>query len=454
MELHEGSTSLRNARIVAADPQLAAIIPVLERDVVRILGFAPTNQDDGSATVTLQLDASLQAEEMQITVADHIAITGGSYSAVAAATSMLLQLMSDTGELPHCEIKDCPDLHYRGLMLDLARHWHSMDTVRKAVDLCRFYRLSHLQLHLTDDQSFTFPLQSFPQLAAPGRHYTRAELVELVEYANDRGIQLVPEIDLPGHSAILNAAVPDIFTSGTGDAHENAICLGNDAVYDAVEQILVELCEVFKYSEYIHLGCDETKKEIFDHCPACRERMRQLAGGNSESLLRSFIVFAADVIKGQGRKAIVWEGFTPEPGIEIPRDIIVVAWESYYYTADKLAAAGYTIINASWQPLYAAPNANWPPEHIYGWNVRRWEHWWEKSQAHLEPIQLDGQADIIGAQFCTWENKEEEEIELLRLRVPVVAERTWNVERSLPWPIFSARMEVLDRRLMAMLDRM
>ncbi len=365
---------------------------------------------------------------------------------------MLLQLMTETGELPYCIIEDEPDLPYRGLMLDLARHWHSLDCIRKAIELCRFYRLSHLQLHLTDDQSFTFPLASFPNIPTPGRHYTRKEMEELVEFAQERGVQLVPEIDLPGHSEILNSAEPGVFTAGRGAVHENVICLGNTATYEAVDQIMDELCEVFKYSKYIHLGCDETKMDVFDNCPLCQERMKELEIPNAENLVRTYIIHAANKVKSSGRKPIIWEGFSPEPGIEIPKDITVVAWESYYNTADDLASLGYPLINSSWQPLYVTPNIGWSPEHIYGWNVRRWEHWWEKSKAHLTPIQLDESTNMIGAQFCSWENEEKNEIEFIHLRIPAMVERIWNVEHRIDWVYFSGRMEVLDPRMMKLLD--
>ena len=451
VQIHDGTVSLREARIIADDSQLASIIPVFEQELRQLLGSDPTFQNNTCTMIKLHIDKSLRDEQIQIKIRQEIEVIGGSCFAVSAGTSMLLQLMSDTGELPHCTIEDEPDLPYRGLMLDVARHWHSPAAIRKVIELCRFYRLSYLQLHLSDDQSFTFPLKRFPNLAKPGRHYTRAELDELVEYAQERGVQLVPEIDLPGHSETLNAAEPDIFTSGAGHAHENAICLGNEAAYEAVEYILTELCDVFKYSTYIHLGCDETKHEIFHNCPVCRNRMQQLEGGNAESLLRTYILFAAETVKRQGRKPIIWEGFSPEPGIPIPQDITIIAWESYYNPADSLAEAGYKLINSAWQPLYVTPNAGWPAEHIYSWNVRRWEHWWDQSKAHFEPIQLDEQADIIGAQFCSWENEEINQIELLRHRVPAMVERIWNIEQRMPWTDFSARLALLDYRLMNIL---
>jgi hexosaminidase len=449
----QGWTTLRQASILAESPELAELVPVVAREIEILLEGSPEPAADVRAIVHLRLDTALNREQYRITIERNVEVSGGSYSAVAAATTVLLQLMSDTGELPYCHIEDEPDLPYRGLLLDVARQRHSPDMIRQMIDLCRLYRLSHLHLHLTDNESFTFPLAAYPHIPTPNRHYSRQELTELVEYAHKRGIQLVPEIDLPGHSRRLNEAEPGIFTSGFGEAHGNVICLGSPDVFEAVATILDEVCEVFRYSEYVHIGGDETNMSFYDNCPVCRKGMERFSPSNAESLLRDYVIRAAEVVKRNGKKAIVWEGFSNDAGIEIPSDITVVAWESYYNTPDQLDAAGFTLINASWKPLYATPTKHWPPEEIYAWNSRRWGNYWEKSKAYLNPIQLDESFRPLGMQFCSWENEEKHQIDLLHLRVPAMAERAWNERHQVDWPIFAQMLEQLDRKTIKLLEK-
>lgn len=452
IHVEQGTRSLRHAQVSVFDPSLASIVPIFEQELEAVLGEKIATGNETRTSVELRLDRAMREEQVKIAVAESVLVVGGSYAAVSGGTAVLLQLMSNEGDLPLCTIEDEPDLPYRGLMIDLGRQWHSTDCIRQMIKFCRFYRFSHLHLHLSDDQLFTFPLNSFPGVPKSGKRYTRQELDDLVEYAEHCGVQLVPEIDMPGHSHQLTLSEPELFTSGRGEAHGNAICLGNPAVFDAVKQILRELCEVFKYSKYIHLGCEETKLEIYDQCPLCQKRMKELNVDDAESLLRDFIVREAEFIREQGRQSIVWEGFTSAQGIEIPKDIVVIAWESYYNPADLLAEAGYGLINSSWQPLYATPSLRWPAEHIYNWHVRRWEHWWDQSKANPDPIELDERANVLGAQFCSWENEESAELDLIRLRAPTMVERVWNVVRREAWPSFADRLEASDHRLLQVLS--
>lgn len=297
---------LVNVRIITDDERLELLVGVFDQELRAIRNASLSGDSQEPTTIELCLDQAMREAQYRVSVDQSIVVAGGSYSAVAHGTALLLQMMSDEGELPYCHIEDEPDLPYRGLLLDIGRQWHSVDSIKKVIELARFYRLSHVQLHLTDDQLFTFPLTSFPHIPTPGKHYTREQMEEIVEFANERGVQLVPEIDLPGHSKRLNQAEPAIFTSGRGEAHGKVICLGNDAVYEAVEKIINELCDVFKYSSYVHIGCDEASMERFDQCPICQERMRELEPANSESLLRTFIIRVAEIVKRNGKQPIVW----------------------------------------------------------------------------------------------------------------------------------------------------
>jgi hexosaminidase len=175
-----------------------------------------------------------------------------------------------------------------------------------------------------------------------------------------------------------------------------------------------------------------------------------------EELLRYFIVSVNELVKKQGRKTIVWEGFRREGKLEIPREILVMPFEGgKYYRPDHLVEDGYTLINTSWQPLYvvshrSAPIGQWPPEHIYKWNMFRWEHFRQWAPAY-NPIQLPETAHVIGAQMCAWEQPEEVEIPSLRQRLPAMSERLWSYPASGEFSDFAARLSITDASLTRLL---
>ena len=167
------------------------------------------------SNLSLEIDKELDEEEYEIAVKNKIVIKGGSLRAIKMARSTLLQLSeNDKGRitLPIINIKDNPDASYRGLLIDLARKWHKVETIYKLIDLASFYKLNYLQFHLTDDQLFTFPSENFPKLQTKDKHYTKEELLSFVDYANQRGVVIVPEIDVPGHSMQFVKKYPEIFS--------------------------------------------------------------------------------------------------------------------------------------------------------------------------------------------------------------------------------------------------
>ena len=152
------------------------------------------------SNISLEIDKALNDEEYEISILNKIIIKGGSLSALKMARSTLLQLsVNEKGRMtfPILTIKDNPDAIYRGLLVDLARKWHSAETIYKLIDLASFYKVNYLQFHLTDDQLFTFPSENFPKLQTIDNHYTKKELSSFVDYAYRRGVIIIPEIDYP-----------------------------------------------------------------------------------------------------------------------------------------------------------------------------------------------------------------------------------------------------------------
>ena len=408
-----------------------------------------------NSDISFNIDNSLRDEEYKIEIDKNVIITGGSYNAISMAKSSLLQIIklkdNKTIILPKSKIFDMPDSSYRGLMIDLSRMWHSLESIRNVIDLASFYKIKYLQLHLSDDQAFVFPTDSFPNLPTPDRPYTKKDFVELVEYAKIRGVTIVPEIDVPGHSRQFIETYPKIFDVNNGIKKSNVINIANEKVYKALDQIIAEVAEVFYNSPFIHMGADEAKLDLYKNVKEVKSFMnKNKLGDDVHELYRYFIVRINEIVKKYDKQMLVWEGFRKEGKIKIPKDIIVFEFETLYNHPKNLIEDGYTLVNTSWTPLYAvyggvknkmAQRAVWSPERIYKWNKWRWEHF-SKSVPGYNPIQLKETNQVIGGQMCSWEQSGEAEIPVLRKRLPVFSERVWNDK---PKKSFDETLSTIER---------
>jgi hexosaminidase len=431
------------ASLVPLSQVLAAEVEALFHRKLSCVETAATRPGD----ILLEIEPGLKKEEYRLEVTDRVQIAGGSYAATAAGTASLLQALTLQGAalvLPAMTIDDAPQAAYRGLMVDVARYWHSVKTLQQCVLLCRWYKLNYLQLHLTDDQSFTFPSRAFPKLATPGRHYTLEQLRDLERYAADRGVVIVPELDVPGHSGTAIQAMPEVFATKHGD-HSTMNFVRPEACR-AVDTLIGELLEVFGSTPYFHLGADECNIDGLKREPEFQEAMKKLGVTDVQELYRDFLVERNRAVKRLGKRMIVWEGFSRGGKVDVPRDILVMVFESSYYRPDWLVQDGYTAINASWQPLYVVtcPSiGGWTPAHIFTWNMYRWEHW-QYFRPSFNPIQLKPDAPVLGAQMCSWQQPENFEIESLRLRLASMSERVWNPAAGRNFADFSQRLESTD----------
>lgn len=464
----------KDIKVYSSDASLRPIVTIFVEQL-NLLGHKHQLSFDKTtnANMSIILDETLKTEEYQINIDQSVILSGGSYKAISSAMTSMLHLIEKKDDhtlFPMVEIKDYPDATFRGLMIDLARRWHSINTLKKLVDMSAFYKLNYMQLHLTDDQSFTFPSKAYPKLATKDKHYTKEELVDLVNYADLRGITLIPEIDIPGHSRKFIETYPEIFSPKLkkwgknmwgGDAFNNVINIGSEKVYSALDVILDEVIEIFHTSPYIHIGADEATIDNLKGDPLAEAMMKkEHLEGNVHELYRHFIVRMNDMVKSKNKTMCIWEGFKREGKIEIPKDLIVFEFESLYNLPNHLIEDGYTLVNTSWMPLYVVGTGieggwiprKWEPKKIYSWNMWQFENWYHKSPSYKKPIQLDRTPLVIGAQMCAWEQTDEGEIPSLRRRVPPFVERIWNTDYKLPYEEFYTNLDQSDNRLTSIIN--
>ncbi len=212
---------------------------------------------------------------------------------------------------------------------------------------------------------------------------------------------------------------------------DSLICAGKESAMCAIYTLLQEICEMFPNSPFIHIGGDEADIKLWNECSVCREYMKQKNIGDEYELYSEFIARVAKLVLQLGKTPIVWEGFPKQGEKMIPRETIVMAWESHYHMPYDLIDEGFKIINCSWQPLYIVNSLEqrWNPLDIMRWNVYNWQHWWSESEAYLNPVNIAPTENVLGAQLCAWESTYEQEINFIMENLAALSERTWNVKR-------------------------
>ncbi|WP_158285105.1 family 20 glycosylhydrolase [Arenibacter aquaticus] len=446
IKLNEGELYLDEVvRVGFKNQKVSAVADLMAQDLYKLYQIR-VKAKEGKADIFLDIDNSLAEEEFNIIVTKaNVTVKGGSYNAVCMGVTSVLQLAKPKKAgliFPLCEIKDKPTSEYRGVMLDVARQWHSIETVKQVVELCRWYKIRYLQIHLTDDQSFTFPSTTYPNLPTKGRHYSLDELKYLVDFATKRGVVIIPEFDAPGHTTAMRKAMPELF----GPSNLGVVDMTKDEVYRAMETIMKEMMDVFYTSPYFHIGGDEAWLGEFQKKEATKAHVAKNDFDNAHDVYLDFLVKMHEVVKKHGKKTLVWESFSGEGSrkVKIPKDMIVFAWETAYQRPESLLKNGYTIINASWKPAYVTPGWRWTKEYIYNWNLHRWENHWNATPAYFNPIQLDKSTPILGGQLCSWEMSEEEQIASIHKRVSAISEVFWNGEGKKSYEDYNERAHIVD----------
>lgn len=421
-----------------------ASISAFEEYADKLWGLSFTGSADGA--VKIVKNTAMASEEYTLTVDDEITVIAADNYGAARALATLLQIAeADEGGIavPVCTVSDRPDRDFRGVMIDLARTWHPMDVVLRYVDMCFFYKVKYLHLHLTDDQSYTLPSKAFPKLSTEGRSYTEEEIAHLRRYALERGVQIIPELDTPGHCGQFKEKYGEFFV------RNSIICQHPDSM-EAMRRIYGEVCEMFQDSDYIHIGGDEASLGWWPDCPKCMEYFESVGidthCDNIEYLmLRAFAHYISEmaaVVRDHGHKALIWEGFGEWVNDFIPKDVTVMEFESLYHQANKLTEAGFNVINCSWIPMYIVPPVyQWGRDRVFDWNIFRFEALCDKSPYFGTPLQMKPTDKIMGGELLAWgdfltkdyptpADGVRAERELVAERAPALAENTWRVDET------------------------
>ena len=370
--------------------------------------------------------------------------------------------------LPCCTIEDAPRFGYRGMHMDVARHFFDMDMVRKYLDVMEIHKLNTLHWHLTDDQGWRIEIKKYPKLTeigsirkqtiighasgegaydgtpyGEGCWFSQDQIREIIDYAASKGISIIPEIDLPGHMLAALAAYPELgCTGGPYDVWgmwgvaDDVLCAGKEETMIFLENVLSEVADLFP-SEYIHIGGDECPKVRWEECPHCQAKIRELGltdkdGYQAEHYLQSYVMKRmTELLSKKGKKVIGWDEILEG---EVADDAVIMSWRGasgglqaarmghdaimtpnthfyldYYQTLDTenepLAIGGYIPI---WKCYSYEPYTKGMTDdekaHILGVQANLWTEYIE-TEEHLEYMLLPRMAALSEVQWCQNGNK-------------------------------------------------
>lgn len=276
---------------------------------------------DGSAQPHTLDGLTPEREAYQLHIRPHgIALEAASPQGLRHGLETLLQLSGGEQareiQLPALSISDWPRFRWRGLLLDSARHFFSVDTIKRQLDGMAAAKLNIFHWHLSDDQGWRLESVHYPELhrrAAGGLYYTRAQVREIVAYAHNLGIQVLPEIGMPGHSSAIGLAYPELMSAPgpyppeeRWGVHRPLLDPSNPAVYEFAEKILGEVAELFPF-EYVHIGGDEVDPRDWQENPKIRRYMRSQRLNSAQDLHNHFNSRIAEILAAHGRRMIGWD---------------------------------------------------------------------------------------------------------------------------------------------------
>ncbi len=424
-------------------------------------------------------DGQIPAEGYNLDIDGKAAVVAVSdYKGLLNALATLAQLMpaeffgtspapKAQWQLPRLSIQDAPRFGYRGLMLDVARHFFSVEEVKKILDVMALYKMNRFHWHLTDDQGWRIEIKRYPKLTSVGSvrkqtlvghhrskdvtydgiphggFYTQEQIKDIVAYAAQRGITIIPEVDLPGHMVAALASYPELGCTGGpyevrqkwGIAKES-LCAGKEMTMRFLEDVLTEVMELFP-SEYIHIGGDECRKDEWEKCPFCQRKIEELGlksdeHWTKEQYLQGYVTARMQHFLAQnGRKLIGWDEILEgelEPGATVMswrgtkggikaakmNFDVIMSPNSFlyldYYQSDRkdkepLAIGHYLPVDStySYKPLDGIPAEF--QERIIGVQANLWTEY-IASPKHLEYMFFPRAIAAAEIQWCEQEKKD------------------------------------------------
>jgi len=481
VSLTQGNPFNLNGNVLIAYPENNALLQrnaeFLSEYIRQSTDYAPKTKaiaagEQVTNAITLGLDPGIANKEGYVltTTPEGISINGQTengvfYGIQTLRKSIPAEAKGATILIPAGEIKDEPRFPYRGMHLDVGRHFFPIEFIKKYIDLLALHNMNTFHWHLTEDQGWRIEIKKYPKLTEIGSQrsrtvigkntqeydntpyggfYTQEEAKEIVKYAQERYITVIPEVDLPGHMLAALAAYPELGCTGgpyevcpRWGVFEDVLCIGNDKTMQFLEDVMGEIIEIFP-SEYVHIGGDEAPRDRWKECPKCQARIKAEGlkadkNHTAEDRLQSYCMTRIEkFLNSKGRRIIGWDEILEgdvapnatvmswrgmEGGIEaaqLGHDVIMTptsfCYFDYYQTADTqdepLGIGGYVPIEKvySLEPVPAALTKE-QGKHILGAQANLWTEYIASTE-HVEYMILPRMAALAEVQWTQPEKKD------------------------------------------------
>ena len=418
-----------------------------------------SSETAASNCIMLETDTTLtnkEGYEMDIN-ADRVIIKGGSEAAVFYGIQTLHKALPITNgqtlaSLPAGTINDWPEFSYRGFLVDVGRHFFSVDYLKEVIDMLALHNINYFHWHLTEDQGWRIEIKKYPKLTEIGSHrketivapgsdqfdntpvsgyYTQEEAKEIVRYAAERYITVIPEIDMPGHMLATLASYPEL--GCTGGPYEVAtqfgvftdvLCGGNEKSLQFARDVLNEIMDIFR-SPYIHIGGDECPKERWEACPKCQAQIRKLGlkdtpEHSKENQLQAWFMGEVEKsIVARGRKMLAWDEILEgNPA----KSTTVMAWTSPNVRIKSARLGHNTIVCPITHLYFSNPGYN----RLKGVSSVARVYNFEPVADELTP---EEKARIIGVQGCIWTEWTKDSVKMewqMMPRIAALSELQWS----------------------------
>ncbi|WP_117233676.1 beta-N-acetylhexosaminidase [Vibrio maerlii] len=390
------------------------------------------------------------------------------------ACATLLQLIGQGEQsvsIPHLNIDDAPRYSYRGMMLDCARHFHPVETIKRLINQLAYYKFNTFHWHLTDDEGWRVEIKAFPQLTkigawrggeqvlepqfthlaeSYGGFYNQQEIKEIIEYAQCRGITVIPEFDIPGHCRAAIKALPELLVDqddlsqyrSIQHYNDNVLSPGIAGTYQFIDTVLEEIAALFP-SPYVHIGADEVPKGVWVDSPSCQQLMQQHGYQDPKELQGHLLRHVENKLRSLGKRMLGWE--EAQHGNKVSKDTVIYSWLSEQAAID-CAKQGFDVVLQPAQFTYLDMTQDFAPEEPgVDWaNVIPLEHAYR-----YEPLAQLADNDPIhkrvwGVQCALWceiVNNQDRIDYMLYPRITAIAEACWTQSKHKDYSNYLARLK-------------